>query len=85
MIKTGLYKHFKGGTSLVLCTAKHSNGTDIMVIYFGLQTKEFYARPLEQFIDKFDVNGTPTPRFEFIQEVSPEEQNKILYGNELNK
>ena len=62
-IKSGIYKHFKGGFVLVLFTAKHSDRKEIEVVYKGLNNGKFYARPIESFIEKVDFNGKIVSRF----------------------
>ncbi len=63
-----VYKHFKGKYSLVLYTSKHSDSTEdnkiILVNYFGLDTKEFYSRPIEDFVEqKKNADGEMVDKF----------------------
>lgn len=63
-IKTGVYKHFKGKFSKVICTAKHSDRDEILVIYQGLNDGGHFARPIESFTEIVtDSNGNKVPRF----------------------
>ena len=48
-IKTGIYKHFKGGTVLVYGTETFSEDKSTLVKYIGLQNNELYARPADDF------------------------------------
>lgn len=63
-IKPGIYKHFKGKFSKVICTAKHSDRDEILVIYQGLNDGGHFARPVESFTSTVtDANGNQVPRF----------------------
>ena len=63
-IKTGIYKHFKGKFSKVICTAKHSDRDEMLVIYKGLNDGGYFARPVNSFIETVtDANGNAVPRF----------------------
>ena len=73
LIKTGnVFRHFKGGKYVILCTAKHTENLAELVIYAELCNKDkIYARPLEEFLSKVDKkkypNETQTYRFEFTR------------------
>ena len=62
-IKSGFYKHFKGGYVLVLFCAKHSDREEIEVVYKGLNNGKYYARPAESFCEIVDSEGEKQPRF----------------------
>ncbi len=67
-IKSGIYKHFKGGYVLVLFTAKHSDREEIEVVYKGLNNGKFYARPLPSFVEIVqNEEGVEIPRFSLCQ------------------
>ena len=73
-IKTGIYQHFKGGKSLVIGVAEHSDGNSLLVIYKGLQDKKLHARPYESFVEKVkNSEGKMVPRFTLIEEINLEE------------
>ncbi len=63
-IKPGIYKHFKGKFSQVLCVAKHSDNDSMLVIYKGLNDGGFFARPYESFVEMVEnKEGKMVPRF----------------------
>ncbi len=81
-IKSGIYKHFKGKFSEVLCVAKHSDDGSALVIYKGLNDGGFFARPYESFIEMVEnKEGKLVPRFtlatkEELKEL--QEQNLLI-------
>ena len=63
-VKSGIYKHFKGGFVLVLFVAKHSDRDEMEVVYVGLNNGKYYARPIESFNEQVqDENGNLVSRF----------------------
>lgn len=63
-IKSGVYKHFKGGHVLVYFIAKHSDRDEQLVVYQGLNNGKHYARPVESFMDIVEnSNGEKVGRF----------------------
>lgn len=68
-IKPGIYKHFKGKFCEVICTAKHSDRDELLVVYKGLNDGGHFARPIESFLETVtDSNGNPVKRFEIATE-----------------
>ena len=70
-IKTGKYKHFKGGEYEVLGVARHSESLEMMVVYkplYPLAEGELdtWVRPIEMFFDIKEFNGETVPRFSYI-------------------
>ena len=72
-IKLSKYKHFKGMTVEVIGVALHSETMEEMVIYNhpdpvkGKDANTMWARPLEMFLEKVEVNGKKVPRFEYLR------------------
>lgn len=65
----GDYKHFKGGQYTVIGLARCTESEDEMVVYYAAgKPEELWVRPRSMFEELVDVNGTPTPRFERMQE-----------------
>lgn len=64
-IETGkIYRHFKGGHSLVLLVGKYYEGEELDVIYKGLNNGKIYVRALNSFNDIVEnANGEQVPRF----------------------
>ena len=68
-VTPGRYRHFKGGEYEVLGVGRHSETLEVLVIYRALyENEEFganalWARPLENFIEKVEHNGSTTARF----------------------
>ena len=67
MIKTGKYRHFKGGEYEVIGIAKNSETLEDLVVYKSLDKGGIWARPLENFLEEVDVEGQKVPRFKFIK------------------
>ena len=85
-IKTGIYKHFKGGTVLVYGTETFSEDKSTLVKYIGLQNKELYARPADDFCGFKEIDGNNVPRFALVKEIKidlPQILNKIMEENNL--
>lgn len=67
-IKTGIYRHYKGGEYRVLGCARHSETGEELVIYQGLDDeRELWARPKNMFLESVDVNDKEIPRFKYLQ------------------
>ena len=85
-IKTGIYKHFKGGTVLVYGTETFSEDKSTLVKYIGLQNKELYARPASDFCGFKEIDGKQVPRFALVNEIKIDLQqilNQIIAENNL--
>ena len=63
-IKTGKYRHFKGGEYEVLCLAKHPETQEEMVVYRALYGEgETWVRPLSMWNDTVTREGKTYRRF----------------------
>ncbi|NTS77838.1 DUF1653 domain-containing protein [Catenovulum sp. SM1970] len=75
MIKTGVYKHFKGNLYRVFGTAKHSENEQVHVVYKPLygdevndETADWWIRPLAMFDETITRDGKTMKRFEWVGE-----------------
>ncbi|ADR33064.1 protein of unknown function DUF1653 [Sulfuricurvum kujiense DSM 16994] len=67
MVKSGLYRHYKGKYYEVIGVAKHSETEELLVVYRPLYGEQgLWVRPLEMF-DEILPNGTK--RFTYSGEV----------------
>lgn len=69
MIKSGIYKHYKGKEYEVLGLAKHSETEEDLVVYKALYGEgQLWARPVAMFLAEVELNGKKVPRFVLIKE-----------------
>lgn len=65
-VNPGKYQHYKGNKYLVLCTAKHSETLEEMVVYVSLyenQESQVWVRPAKMFSETVEYKGKIIPRF----------------------
>lgn len=71
MIKTGIYKHFKGLESCVVGVGKPADDGEDVVIYFGKSDKTWHTRAISSFCENvLDKDGKMIPRFSLTKEMS---------------
>ena len=69
MIKTGKYRHFKGGEYEVIALAKHSETQEEMVVYRALYGNgEIWVRPVSMWNETVEKDGKTFSRFTYIGE-----------------
>lgn len=58
-VKTGIYKHWKGGLYEVLYNAKHSETLEDVVIYrhIGNDIEKIWVRPTSNFVEYIEEAG----------------------------
>lgn len=68
-IKTGRYRHFKGGEYEVIGVAKHSETLEETVVYRALYGDGgLWVRPARMWDDTIERDGKTFRRFEYIGE-----------------
>lgn len=64
-LQPGLYRHYKGGTYLVIGVASHSETDDLLVVYRCLNDNDgLWVRPLAMFLETVLIDGRMVLRFE---------------------
>jgi len=82
MIKTGKYRHFKGGEYEVLGVANHSETLEKMVVYRALYGEgEIWVRPLSMWNETVERDGKTFPRFTYVGDEKQEKKDiEIVYS-----
>ena len=63
-LKPGVYRHFKGNLYELLCTAKHSETLEEMVVYRALYGEGgVWVRPAAMWDEHVEKEGYSGPRF----------------------
>jgi hypothetical protein len=67
-LRTGIYRHFKGGLYLVTAAARHSETEENMVVYRTLYGAfDLWVRPLAHFQESvISPSGDDVPRFDYV-------------------
>jgi hypothetical protein len=64
IVPPGLYRHFKGGLYEVIGIATEVNTRERLVVYRPTgDDRAYVARPLPEFLEYVEHNGTKVPRF----------------------
>jgi hypothetical protein len=67
-VKSGRYRHFKGGEYEVIGIAQHSETGERMVLYRALYGEGgLWVRPMEMFLESVDRDGKIIPRFAYLE------------------
>lgn len=61
--KPGLYRHYKGGFYAVIGCARHSETSEILVVYWSYNHNGLFVRPRGMFLEEVDHLGDRIPRF----------------------
>ena len=73
MLKTGLYRHYKGNLYRLLFIARHSETLEEMVVYQDVNAPEkYWARPAHMWEETVETGGKTVRRFEYIGEEAEE-------------
>ena len=66
-VKTGHWRHFKDGEYEVLCTARHSETQEPMVVYRALYGNGgAWVRPAAMWNETVEHGGRRVPRFSYL-------------------
>ena len=66
-LKPGRYRHFKGNEYRLICTARHSETLEPMVVYQALYgEKGVRVRPAEMWSEHIERDGYSGPRFRYM-------------------
>lgn len=66
-LKPGRYRHFKGNEYRLICTARHSETLEPMVVYQALYgEKGVCVRPAEMWSEHIERDGYSGPRFRYM-------------------
>lgn len=65
-LPVGIYRHYKGNEYEVLDIVSHSETEEWLVLYRPCyRTRDLWVRPYNMFIEKIQVDGKETVRFEY--------------------
>ena len=79
VLKSGLYRHYKGNDYFVFQVAHHSETRELVVFYRCLYGDySWWVRPLEMFTETVELAGETIPRFRFVRELTAAEQLNYL-------
>ena len=66
-LNPGRYRHFKGNEYRLICTARHSETLEPMVVYQALYgEKGVWVRPAEMWSEHIERDGYSGPRFRYM-------------------
>ena len=78
LIKTGHYRHYKGGDYQVLDVVRHSESLEPLVLYRPLYgASGLWVRPFRMFAEPVSVNGTTRPRFSLVSEAGAANEDEL--------
>ena len=67
-IRSGRWRHFKGGEYEVICVARHSETEEDMVVYRALYGEGgVWVRPAAMWLEMVERDGVTVPRFTFME------------------
>lgn len=65
--RPGRYRHFKGGEYELICTARHSETEELMVVYRALYGEGgIWVRPAAMWNEEIERDGRRIRRFAYI-------------------
>lgn len=67
MLKTGIYRHYKGNLYRLLFLARHTETMEELVIYQDIKDPaKIWARPAAMWEETVQTGGQAVPRFEYL-------------------
>lgn len=79
LLKSGLYRHYKGKDYFVFQVAHHSETREPLVFYRCLYGDySWWVRPLDMFTETVELAGETIPRFRFIRALGESELAAFL-------
>ncbi len=73
-----MYRHFRGGSYLVLAIAKHTETGEAMVVYQGVgDNAETYVRPYDMFVGEVDKGKYPEADQKYRFEKVEDEESRL--------
>lgn len=73
-VRPGRYRHFKGNEYEVVCTARHSESGEEMVVYRALYGERgMWVRPVSMWNEIVEREGTTMRRFTYLGPCGPQE------------
>lgn len=68
-VRPGRYRHFKGGEYRALCTARHSETGELLVVYQALYGERgYWVRPAAMWSERVEREEYSGPRFRYVGE-----------------
>ncbi|NML45252.1 DUF1653 domain-containing protein [Ramlibacter sp. G-1-2-2] len=66
-LRSGRYRHYKGGEYEVVSVARHSETHEPLVVYRPLYNDTgWWVRPFAMFVEDVVIDGKRQPRFAFV-------------------
>jgi hypothetical protein len=66
--KPGIYRHYKGNLYRAFFVGRLSEDREKeMVVYYSLERKTYWIRPLAMFTENVEIEGKTLPRFEWVK------------------
>ena len=70
-LRTGIYRHYKGGFYYVVGVVRHSEDVQPMVLYRALYgAGGLWVRPFNMFVESLPIDGVVQPRFAWHKEAT---------------
>ena len=74
-LKSGIYRHYKGGEYKLIGEAAQSETGEALIIYQDIKDNKIWARPAEIFTAEVEVAGKLEPRFVYVGDEAADADN----------